>query len=118
MKSKHPMKNNGDLKDLCKQRMDSFILEEEWKGIVYYVYEAEDAKFLESKILDFISKKYFDKRVVDYNRYLIYSKHNRKLTREELISISKMKEEYKILYVDFQKVSIKLKNRFSSLLYL
>lgn len=64
------MKNNGDLKEICKQRMESFIMEEEWKGIVYYVYENEDAKFLESKIIDFISKKYFDKKVVDCNRYL------------------------------------------------
>jgi len=48
--------------------MEGFILEEEWKGIIYYIYEAEDSKYLDAKIVDFISKKYFDKRIVDCNR--------------------------------------------------
>lgn len=36
------------------QRMNNQVLEDEWKGIIYYVYENDDAKILEEKIIDYI----------------------------------------------------------------
>jgi len=42
---------------MVKQKSESYLLEEEWKGIIYYVYENDDAKYLESKIIEFSKKK-------------------------------------------------------------
>jgi len=47
---------------MLKQKLNSFILEEEWKGIIYYIYESEDANFIESKILEFLKIKNREKK--------------------------------------------------------
>jgi len=46
-------------------KMNGVILEEEWKGIIYYIYESEDATFIENKIIDYIKKKFNDKKNKD-----------------------------------------------------
>lgn len=51
------MKSNAHIKDIVKQKLDSLLIEDEWKGIIYYVYENDDAKYLESKIIEFVRRK-------------------------------------------------------------
>lgn len=97
LKSKMPLKSNGEIKEILAQKTSGVLLEDEWKGIVYYVYEKDDATNLENRIIDYIRKKGLNK-----NDQLTNS--NKKLTREEIIQISKMKEEFKIPYKDFQKI--------------
>lgn len=80
---------------MVKQRSESHLIEDEWKGIIYYVYEKEDAKYLENKIVEFIKKKIVESKV---------NENQRKLTRDEALNLSKVKDEFKILYNDFQKV--------------
>lgn len=96
LKAKTPLKANSDILDLTNQRQNSFVLEDEWKGIIYYLFENSEAKSLENRIIEFIKKKYYENKM-DVSK---------KLTREEIQNLSKIKEEYKILYSDFVKVYI------------
>jgi hypothetical protein len=57
LKSKMPLKSNSEIKELLNQKTNGMLLEDEWKGIVYYVYEKDDASNLENRIVDFIRKK-------------------------------------------------------------
>ena len=40
-------------------RLNEFIVEDEWKKIINYLYEINDAKILENKIFNLINNKYF-----------------------------------------------------------
>ena len=42
---------------MVKRKVESSLSLEEWRGIVYYVYEEDDAKYIENKIQDLIMKK-------------------------------------------------------------
>jgi hypothetical protein len=57
LKSKMPLKSNGEIKEIINTKMNGLLLEDEWKGIVYYVYEKDDATNLENRIIEFIRKK-------------------------------------------------------------
>jgi hypothetical protein len=105
LKSKFPLKSTGHIKELVKQKYDNYLIEEEWKGIIYFIYDQEDAQFLENKILEIIKKKQVDSKLNEQARYVINIKFNRKLTRDEITNLSKMKIEYNIAYNDFQKVT-------------
>jgi len=97
LKGKFPLKSNGDVKEMVNQKTSGGILqEEEWKEIVFYMYEQEDANYLSSKIIEHIKRKFSS------NTKTI--EQNKKLTREEIMNLSKIKEEFKIPYPDFQKI--------------
>lgn len=97
LKAKHPLKSNGEIKEIAISKQNSFILHDEWKGIINYLFENDEVKQLESKIMNFIRKKYYDVNKIEMNV------GNKKLTREELQNLSKIKEEFKITYSDFMK---------------
>ena len=50
------LKNNG------------LLLEEEWKEIIFYMYEQEDANYLYTKIVEHIKRKYIDGKTIDNNK--------------------------------------------------
>jgi hypothetical protein len=56
LKTKNPLKSNGDIKDIQSFKQTSFLTEEEWIFIVKYVYESEDMQNLLNRIKDFIRK--------------------------------------------------------------
>ena len=56
LKTKHPLKSNADIKEMLNMRINNVLIEEEWKFIVEYVYENEDANNLMAKIVDHIRK--------------------------------------------------------------
>jgi len=95
LKGKFPLKSNGDIKEVVQQKTNGLLLEEEWKEIIFYMYEQEDANYLYQKIVEHIKRKYIDNKTID---------NTKKLTREEIINLSRVKEEYKIPYQDFQKI--------------
>ncbi len=69
LKSKNPLKSNQEIKDLSSSKMNGNLTEEEWKSIIYCVYEKEDAKLLEMKIYDHIQKKFIgNKKVENINK--------------------------------------------------
>ena len=57
LKSKNPLKSQKEIKKLLLQKKNGILTEEEWKGIIFYIYNEEDAKILENKIIHFIQKQ-------------------------------------------------------------
>ena len=105
-KNKFPLKPIEDINSMINQRINGFIFEEEWKKIISYLYEEPDAKILENKIYDLIKKKYY-KNKFDTEK---------KLTREEIINLSKTKDEFNIPFKDLIKIlhefQIKLREKY------
>jgi hypothetical protein len=72
LKSKNPLKSSSEIKELCSSKINGNLTEEEWKSIIYCVYEKEDAKLLEMKIYDHVKRKYIDNQKVDnINKYIL-----------------------------------------------
>ena len=106
-KSKHPYKSAKDINNMLKEkRTNKMLKEDEWKKIINYLYNSEDAKIIEEKVNDVIQKKFL-KNKFDTDR---------KLTREEIIQLSRMKEEYNIPLKDLIKIlhefQIKLREKY------
>lgn len=95
LKAKNPLKTTSDIQEMAVVRQNGFLNEDEWRNIVYYTFEKEDAQLIETKISEFIRKKYFSN---------LPDSGNKKLTRQELQNLAKSKEDYKIQYHDFLKV--------------
>ena len=105
-KSKNRYKLVKDVNKMIKEKNTKMLSEEEWKKIINYLYNNEDAKILEDKVNDVIQKKFY-KNKLDTDR---------KLTREEIIQLSKLKEEYNIPLKDLVKIlhefQIKLREKY------
>ena len=167
LRSKNPFKSKVDIKKMLDKKKEGFLNEEEWKGIINYIYSPEDAKIIENKIVTFIQKQnekisgplsiYAQTGVgpteifnssssynylnnlstfgnlsnVNFNlnnnnslsninnntnnmNYLnSYHGTTRKLSREELFNLSKLKDELNIQYKDFLRLlcTYQIKNR-------
>ena len=57
LKEKNPLKSQKEIKKMLLQKKNGILTEEEWKGIIYYLYTEEDANILENKIINFIQKQ-------------------------------------------------------------
>ena len=118
-------------------------MEEEWKGIIYYLYNNEDSQIIENKILDFIqaqnNKLFFvlengedinKERFITYQNNIntermnlskrlnnnltdVFLTEKKKVTREDLSNINKLKFEANIPYNDFIQIVCEnqIKNR-------
>ena len=133
-KSKYPLKSKEEIDNIMSQKKNGILLEEEWKGIIYYIYNAEDSQIIENKILDFIqeqnNKIFFiieNGEDVNNDRFVTYQNNNRnnttektnlskklntnmtdvfltekkRVTRQDLNNINRLKEEVNIPYSDF-----------------
>ena len=133
-KSKYPLKSKEEIDNIMYQKKNGILLEEEWKGIIYYIYNAEDSQIIENKILDFIqeqnNKIFFiieNGEDVNNDRFVTYQDNNRnnttektnlskklntnmtdvfltekkRVTRQDLNNINRLKEEVNIPYSDF-----------------
>ena len=161
LRSKNPFKSKVDIKKMLERKKDGFLSEEEWKGIINYIYSPEDAQAIENRIVNFIQKQnekvagplslysqtgvgpteifnntssnnYLNNlstfgnlsnanfninnnttnnfnnnnlnSVNSMNYFLSYHGTTRKLSREELFNLSKLKEELNIQYKDFLRL--------------
>ena len=57
LKSKSPFKRQKEIKNSLQNKKDGILYEEEWKGIVSFLYNEEDSKILQEKITNYISKQ-------------------------------------------------------------
>ena len=57
LRSKNPFKSKVDIKKMLENKKEGFLNEEEWKGIINYIYSPEDAQIIENKIISFIQKQ-------------------------------------------------------------
>ena len=120
LKSKNPLKNSSEIKKMLEKKKDGILTEEEWKGIVYYIYTNDDAQVIENKIASFINKNKnvgnnFTDAVVSTHSNLFTNQNvlntvgnsknvNKKLTREEIFNLNKLNEEMNINFKDFLKL--------------
>lgn len=91
---------------------NGYLKEEEWKGIIYYLYEENDAKLIEAKIINDIES--LNNESNKYAKYNLNSgintvlSHNNIIGREELNNNNKSLEKFKELktinYFNFQKI--------------
>lgn len=94
LKGKYPFKSAQDINQMIKERKTGMIHEEEWRRVIGYLYEQEDAETLVNKVLEVIQKKYYKSRLDT----------ERKLTREEIIKLSQLREELNIPFDDLIKI--------------
>ena len=168
LRSKNPFKSKIEIKKMLGKKKEGFLNEEEWKGIINYIYSQEDAQIIENKIINFIQKQnekaagplsiyaqtgvgpteifnstssnnYMNNlstfgnlsnanfnlnnnislsninnnNTNSMNYLLSYHGTKRKLTREELFNISKLKDELNIPYKEFLRLLCvyQIKNR-------
>ena len=83
-----------EISKIIKEKKRGSLTEEEWKEVINYLYNEEHAKILEQRISEVIQKKFFKSKLDT----------DRKLTREEIIQLSKLKEEYNIPFKDLVKI--------------
>ena len=82
IKSKNPLKSLDEVNKMLKNKKNGELLEEEWKGIIYYIYEIEEAKEIEVKIEQFINRKFNEKKYEYSNKTTMNTigNNNRKTT--------------------------------------
>ena len=128
LKSKNPLKSQIEIKKMLDKKKEGILTEEEWKGIIYYIYTNEDAQVIENKISNYINKNKekniltnnnnnFTDAVVNTHSNLFTNQNylntvsnakinnnNKKLTREEIFNLNKLNEEMTISFKDFLKL--------------
>ena len=57
IKRQNPLKLVDEIERIFQQKKNSELFEEEWKGIIYTIYEKEEAEEIEKKIENFINKE-------------------------------------------------------------
>ena len=68
LRNKNPFKSKNDIKKMLKNKKEGILIEEEWKGIINYIYNEEDAEIMVNKIITFI-KKQNEKRFIPLSMY-------------------------------------------------
>ena len=97
IKSKNPFKSANEIKKMLKKKKEGNLDEEEWKGIIYYIY-TNDGELIENKVLEFITRNN------SRNNSTSSLSSKKRLTREQIFNMSKVKNEMTIAYDDFIKV--------------
>ena len=137
-RSKYPLKSQKEIKKIMDQKKNGVLLEEEWKGIINYLYNNEDSQIIENKIMEFIqdqnNKLFFileNGEDVNNDRFITYQNQNnqnnterfnnltkklnnnltdifltdkKKVTRDDITNINKLKFEVNIPYKDFIQI--------------
>lgn len=119
LKSKNPLKSAKDIKKMLESKKEGLLTEEEWQGIIYYIYNEEDAQNIDNRINNFIQKQNtknnqgsnenigMHQNPSNLNNSVIPFMNTgaqKKLTREEIFNLNKVKEEMSISYKDFIKL--------------
>ena len=69
IKRQNPLKLINEIKKMFEKKKKSELYEEEWKGIIYSIYEKEEAKEIEDKIINFINKEIQRKKIEMFKKY-------------------------------------------------
>ena len=69
IKRQNPLKLMDDVEKIFQQKKNSELLEEEWKGIIYTIYEKKEAEEIEKKVDAFINKEIERKKVEMLTKY-------------------------------------------------
>jgi len=69
IKRQNPLKLMDDIEKIFQHKKNSELLEEEWKGIIYTIYEKKEAEEIEKKVDAFINKEIERKKVEMLTKY-------------------------------------------------
>ena len=69
IKRQNPLKLVDEIQKIFENKKNSELFEEEWKGIIYSVYEKEEAMEIEKKIENFIIKESDKKKIEILKKY-------------------------------------------------
>ena len=69
IKKQNPLKLTNEINKLFEKKKKSELFEEEWKGIIYSIYEKEEAQEIEKKIEIFINKENEKKKLEMFKKY-------------------------------------------------
>ena len=69
IKRQNPLKLMDDIEKIFQQKKNSELLKEEWKGIIYTIYEKKEAEEIEKKVDAFINKEIERKKVEMLTKY-------------------------------------------------
>ena len=135
-KLRNEYKPQEEINDEMEKKKKGLLIEEEWREIIEYIYNEEDAQIIEIKIMNFIKEQNdkiftliengedinnerlitnqtninndntimrnnYTKRFDDNNLTVLYLADKKRVTREVLNNINRLKEEANIPYKDF-----------------
>ena len=69
IKRQNPLKLINEIKNIFEKKKKSELFEEEWKGIIYSIYEKGEAEEIENKIINFINKENQRKKIEMFKKY-------------------------------------------------
>ena len=69
IKRQNPLKLINEINKIFEKKKKSELFEEEWKGIIYSIYEKEEAGEIEKKIINFINKENEKKKMEMFKKY-------------------------------------------------
>ena len=81
LKRQNPLKTIDEINQILEIKMNSELYEEEWKGIIYSIYEKKEAEEIEKKILNFINSENSIKKSENFQKYkntrmTMYTRYN------------------------------------------
>ena len=81
IKRQNPLKSVNEINKIFERKKNYELFEEEWKGIIYSIYEKNEANEIEKKIDNFINKENEKKKIEMFKKYkdsrLNNNKHNK-----------------------------------------
>ena len=69
IKRQNPLKLVNEINKIFERKKKTELFEEEWKGIIYSIYEKEEAGEIEKKIVNFINKENEKKKMEMFKKY-------------------------------------------------
>ena len=69
IKRQNPLKLVNEIKKIFDKKKKSELFEEEWKGIIYSIYEKQEAEEIEKKIINYINKENEKKKMEMFQKY-------------------------------------------------
>ena len=84
LKKQNPLKSVDEIDKMFEIKKNSELNEEEWKGIIYSIYEQKEAEEIEKKIEQFINNKKDMKKSEIFEKYKntrmnVYNKYNKNI---------------------------------------
>ena len=81
LKRQNPLKSVDEINKILEIKINSELSEEEWKGIIYSIYEKKEAEEIEQKILNFIKNENKTRKTENFQRYkntrmTMYNRYN------------------------------------------
>lgn len=68
LKNIYRLKSNAEIKEQFNQRINGYILEDEWKFIVKQIYDEQDSEYLDNKITDLVRKKNLQAKTIEASK--------------------------------------------------